>query len=160
MTNREFFLKTWEQEHPKFVSVLKALPGDQLAYKPHDRSTTAQVLAWQLAEEARTLVDVAGGGTTKWETNAPPADAPSIVAAFEKHGQELKQRVATVDDAAWEGPARMLMDGGGEWATTMTEMFWGFLFDMIHHRGQLSTYIRPMGGKVPAIYGPSADSTT
>jgi uncharacterized damage-inducible protein DinB len=34
---------------------------------------------------------------------------------------------------------------------------WGFLFDLIHHRGQLSTYLRPMGSTVPAIYGPSAD---
>ena len=36
-------------------------------------------------------------------------------------------------------------------------MIWSTLFDLIHHRGQLSTYIRPMGGKVPSIYGPSAD---
>jgi uncharacterized damage-inducible protein DinB len=36
-------------------------------------------------------------------------------------------------------------------------MVWFTLFDLIHHRGQLSTYIRPMGGKVPSIYGPSAD---
>jgi uncharacterized damage-inducible protein DinB len=35
---------------------------------------------------------------------------------------------------------------------------WFILFDAIHHRGQLSAYIRPMGGKVPAIYGPSGDS--
>ena len=41
--------------------------------------------------------------------------------------------------------------------STVDDLFWGFLFDMIHHRGQLSTYIRPMGGKVPSIYGPSAD---
>ena len=34
---------------------------------------------------------------------------------------------------------------------------WGFFFDIIHHRGQLSTYLRPMGAKVPQIYGPSAD---
>jgi uncharacterized damage-inducible protein DinB len=34
---------------------------------------------------------------------------------------------------------------------------WGFLFDIIHHRGQLSTYLRPMGSTVPQIYGPSAD---
>ena len=34
---------------------------------------------------------------------------------------------------------------------------WMFFFDAIHHRGQLSTYIRPMGGKVPSIYGPSGD---
>jgi uncharacterized damage-inducible protein DinB len=37
-------------------------------------------------------------------------------------------------------------------------MLWFFLFDVIHHRGQLSTYIRPMGGKNPAIYGYSFDS--
>ena len=37
------------------------------------------------------------------------------------------------------------------------EMLWGFLFDAIHHRGQLSSYLRPMGAKVPSIYGPSAD---
>jgi uncharacterized damage-inducible protein DinB len=48
------------------------------------------------------------------------------------------------DYVAWEGAAG--------------EIMWGFLFDKIHHRGQLSTYLRPMGGKVPAIYGPSADS--
>jgi uncharacterized damage-inducible protein DinB len=34
---------------------------------------------------------------------------------------------------------------------------WYLFFDAIHHRGQLSTYIRPMGGKVPSIYGPSGD---
>ncbi|HST77514.1 MAG TPA: DinB family protein [Verrucomicrobiae bacterium] len=36
-------------------------------------------------------------------------------------------------------------------------MAWGFLLDQIHHRGQLSIYLRPMGVKVPPIYGPSAD---
>ena len=34
---------------------------------------------------------------------------------------------------------------------------WGFLFDIVHHRGQISTYLRPMGSTVPQIYGPSAD---
>jgi len=37
------------------------------------------------------------------------------------------------------------------------ETAWGFLLDIIHHRGQLSTYLRPMGSTVPQIYGPSAD---
>lgn len=44
------------------------------------------------------------------------------------------------------------------WTDKKKNMLWGFLFDMVHHRGQLSAYIRPMGGKVPSIYGPSADS--
>jgi len=42
-------------------------------------------------------------------------------------------------------------------AATGFELAWGVLFDLIHHRGQLSTYLRPMGSTVPAIYGPSAD---
>jgi uncharacterized damage-inducible protein DinB len=37
------------------------------------------------------------------------------------------------------------------------ETAWGFLLDIIHHRGQISTYLRPMGSTVPQIYGPSAD---
>ena len=40
---------------------------------------------------------------------------------------------------------------------TVGGLLWIALFDVVHHRGQLSTYIRPMGGKVPSIYGPSAD---
>ena len=38
------------------------------------------------------------------------------------------------------------------------QFLWFILFDAIHHRGQLAAYLRPMGGKVPAIYGPSADA--
>ena len=36
-------------------------------------------------------------------------------------------------------------------------MAWGFLFDIIHHRGQITTYLRPMGSTVPQVYGPTAD---
>jgi uncharacterized damage-inducible protein DinB len=36
-------------------------------------------------------------------------------------------------------------------------MAWSFLFDIVHHRGQITTYLRPMGSTVPSIYGPSAD---
>ncbi|HET9252819.1 MAG TPA: DinB family protein [Candidatus Eisenbacteria bacterium] len=36
-------------------------------------------------------------------------------------------------------------------------MAWSFLFGLVHHRGQITTYFRPMGSTVPQIYGPSAD---
>jgi uncharacterized damage-inducible protein DinB len=41
--------------------------------------------------------------------------------------------------------------------SSVSDNAWGFLLDMIHHRGQLTTYLRPMGSTVPQIYGPSAD---
>ena len=47
---------------------------------------------------------------------------------------------------------------GTPWEDTIAEFVWGFLFDAIHHRGQLSAYLRAMGGKVPGIYGPSGDT--
>ena len=53
--------------------------------------------------------------------------------------------------------AQFLVDGSVAWETSLGDMLFGFLFDAIHHRGQLSSYLRPMGAKVPSIYGPSAD---
>ena len=53
--------------------------------------------------------------------------------------------------------AKMMAGENAIWKTTKRGMAWGLFLDLVHHRGQLSTYIRPMGGKVPSIYGPSAD---
>ncbi len=58
----------------------------------------------------------------------------------------------------WNGKAMMMSGEKVEWETTKGKMVWGLLFDLIHHRGQLSVYLRPMGGKVPSIYGPSGDT--
>jgi len=52
---------------------------------------------------------------------------------------------------------KFIYGGAAVWEDTLQNMLWGYLFDMVHHRGQLSAYLRPMGGKVPSIYGPSAD---
>lgn len=68
-----------------------------------------------------------------------------------------KRREAKLDDTTWETKARFLVDGNVAWEASLGDMLFGFLFDAIHHRGQLSTYLRPMGAKVPSIYGPSAD---
>ena len=64
-----------------------------------------------------------------------------------------------VSDEEWENGSAMLdMGPAGKWEDKKYSMAWGFLFDAIHHRGQLSTYLRAMGAKVPSIYGPSADT--
>ncbi len=62
-----------------------------------------------------------------------------------------------MSDEAWGANAKMWAGDHLAWEASAGEIMWGFLFDQIHHRGQLSTYIRPAGGKVPGIYGPSAD---
>jgi len=86
-----------------------------------------------------------------------PETTAEIVAAFERNAAALEALLPTFDDARWEGSVKFMMGGECLFESNFGEMFWGFFLDLIHHRGQLSSYIRPMGGKVPSIYGPSGD---
>ena len=79
--------------------------------------------------------------------------------ALDRSHRELVERVGTLDDAAWERPVHLYFGDQLALEQPLGEFMWGILFDTIHHRGQLSAYLRPMGGKVPSIYGPSADDS-
>lgn len=152
----EFFVKKWEAEQPAFGKVLRAIPADQLGYRPHERSASAGGIAWQLAEEQRSLSEMLDHGEVQWQTRKHPESIEEIVAAWDKATDELRQRLAGLDEAKFASDAKIVM-GESSWPDTVGNMLWGFLLDMIHHRGQLSAYLRPMGAKVPSIYGPSAD---
>ncbi len=158
LTNLEFYKETRKAELPKFVSVLKAVPQGRIDYRPDPKARTAQHLAWVFAQEEAALATLLETGTTEWKDEAPPPRMEAIVAAFEKSAAAVDQRLSKLDAAGWEKKGKMLMGGATAWEDTVGAFLWGFLLDAIHHRGQLSTYLRPMGGKVPAIYGPSADS--
>ena len=157
MSTRDFFIQRWEAEQPAFMRVLRAVPEGQLAYRPHERSSAAGALAWQLAEEQKQLMELLEKGEVAFEQTAHPHKASDIVTAWESATNALRAKLKSIDDKKWASPAKFLMGGKAVWTDTMENMFWGYLFDMVHHRGQLSAYLRPMGGKVPAIYGPSAD---
>ena len=159
MSTREFFIQRWESEQPAFGKVLRAVPEGQLRYKPHERSAAAGAIAWQLAEEQKQLAELLMSGQILFELRPHPANASDIVAAWDKATADLRSHLTAADDAKWSSTAKFLMDGNVAWSDTVENMFWGYLFDMVHHRGQLSAYLRPMGGKVPSIYGPSADDT-
>jgi uncharacterized damage-inducible protein DinB len=83
----------------------------------------------------------------------------SIVAAYEKNATAVNERIAALDETGWDKKGRFLMGDAPPWEDSVGAFVWGFLFDLIHHRGQLTTYLRPMGGKVPGVYGPSADDS-
>jgi uncharacterized damage-inducible protein DinB len=157
MTNLEFCLARRKNEIPAFLRVLKALPQDRLDYKPDPKSRSAAQLAWVLAAEEAALVTLIDKGEVEWKEEPPPASVDEIVAVYERNSAAVNDRLAKLDAAAWGKKVRMLMGGQPVWEDTLQEFVWGFLFDAVHHRGQLSTYLRPMGGKVPSIYGPSAD---
>jgi len=82
-----------------------------------------------------------------------------MIALYERSHRELLAELGSMDDAGWDRRGQLLMGGKVVMEQPVGEFLWLILFDSIHHRGQLSAYLRPMGGKVPAIYGPSADDS-
>jgi uncharacterized damage-inducible protein DinB len=157
MSNREFFVQCWKNEMPAFARVIRALPNDKLDYTHHERSAQAGNLAWQIAEEAQGIIDIATKGETTHAPSQHPGSGEAMASHFEKAAGGVPDAVLGMSDEQWESPAKLIMGGQPVWEAPRGQMIWGYLFDMVHHRGQLSTYIRPMGGKVPSIYGPSAD---
>ena len=157
MTDQKFFFEKWDREAPKFDAVMDALPPDRLDYRPDPRSRSASELVSHLAREQEMLVEMMDDGRINYE-NSVAEDFGQMRALWTKCTSELRNRLRNLDDAGWNRPVKFFMGGKQINETTTNEMLWGFLLDMIHHRGQLSTYIRPMGGKVPSIYGPSADA--
>jgi uncharacterized damage-inducible protein DinB len=157
MDNLDFFRARRSGEMPAFSRVLKALPSGKLDYRPHPKSRSAAELAWLLAELEGSLATLVQTGTILWKETKPPAKADEIVAAFEKNAAAVDAGLGKLDAAGWDKKVSFVMEGSPPWEDTMGNFFWGFLFDAVHHRGQLTTYLRPMGGKVPSIYGPSAD---
>ena len=153
---REYFQECFEAEKPRFIRVMKAVPADQASYRPHPRSTSAGDLVWLLASELRDACELVDRGEVSSAARPTPTVSDSV-AAYERNAADFEKRVAALDDARWGKKARLLADGKVVWEASLGEMLFGFLFDAIHHRGQLSTYLRPMGAKVPSIYGPSAD---
>jgi uncharacterized damage-inducible protein DinB len=159
MSTRKFYLERLKAEAPVFVKVIRAVPADHAEYRPHPRSRSAGELAWMLAASMQAAGELVDKGKVDWADPSAERGVAAAGDAIESAQEALAERVARVDDEAWGREARFLMGGQVVWKGALGEMLWGFLFDSIHHRGQLSTYIRPAGGKVPSIYGPSGDDT-
>ena len=155
MTNKEFFLKTFGYEAPKYKKVIEYFPEDKHTHKVHDKAREAGNLAAQLALQWKAISGVLKSGTPEFDPHEMENQTKSsMLEKFDAGVSELMKDVENISEDEWDnGEASM----GETWKDKKGMMAWGFLFDAIHHRGQLTTYIRAMGEKVPAIYGPSAD---
>lgn len=160
MTDHKFFIKTITNEIPIFEKVFDSLPDHPSDWRAHADNRNTLELATIMAVNAMTLPIVLKSGSVDLEDVKPPTDnsIKKISHAFTKALEDAHEMILKMDDEEWKSSATMTMGGKNEWKTTKGEMSWGILLDLIHHRGQMSTYIRPLGGKVPSIYGPSGDT--
>jgi hypothetical protein len=160
MTNRDFFIQRLEAETPAMVKVIRALPAGKLDYRPHPRSRAAGELVAVLVAEAAGAVEMCEKGEINWADPPGVTSVEQPAADYERLQKRMVEHLRKVDEATWNNKKIPLLMGGKKvHEGTFGHLCWELLFDAVHHRGQLSTYIRPMGGKVPSIYGPSADDT-
>lgn len=143
-----------EREHPTTKRVLASVPNDKRDYKPHENSRSAWELAVHVAQsDVWFLNSVADGGFNWAETPAPATDVNGLAAWYAAEFPKAMARVKALK------PEQLLkpVDFFGM-MTAPVFLYLQFAQDhTVHHRGQLSTYLRPMGAKVPDIYGGSFD---
>lgn len=157
-TEKAQFAETFLKEHPTTLKVLRAYPADKEAYKPHERSSTAIQVAWTFVIENRlSMAALKGPLSLSDGFPPPPARFEDVIVAYEATSKELLNAVASTPESR-VNEVIMFPKGPGQMGEMrVMDFLWMMFMDSIHHRGQLSVYIRPAGGKVPSIYGPSAD---
>jgi uncharacterized damage-inducible protein DinB len=154
---RASFLAVYRREHATTEKVLRAFPPEQAELRPHERSSTARQVAWTFVIEERMMLRAAGNEPVLGSGSPPPGSWDEILAAFASHHEELVRRLERAGDADLQGTVRFFVAPKQMGDIPTMQFLWFMLHDQIHHRGQLSVYLRMAGGKVPSIYGPSGD---
>ena len=151
MDEKSLFTNFWRNESKTTRNVLARIPEGS-DYRPDPKSRTAREIAWQIVCEEKMIIEALETGKAEWAPSATPSAMKDVLDAYEKQSASMEKRWEALPSAKWDGTLEFF--GSQRSASAMA---WSFLFDIVHHRGQISTYLRPMGSTVPQIYGPSGD---
>ena len=160
----DFFREELDREVQRSRKALENVPDGKYQWKPHERSMifgyladmVATIPTWITMEINRDELDIApaeGQGTKKpqKETKA------DLIKALDESAAEARDALAKTTDEHLETTWKLLARGNVVWEGSRKEMIQDTINHWVHHRGQMTVYLRLMGEKVPAIYGPSAD---
>jgi hypothetical protein len=159
-TPRQQFLDAYEREHQTTMKVLRAFPPDKSELRPHHKCKNARELAWVFAQErglgTAAMHDKVAEGMSAG-LPAAPEDWGQVLAAVEKAHGDYGNLIRGLSDEEFLAPVKF-MAGPAKFADfPRMQIAWMLLCDEIHHRGQFSIYLRMADGRVPSIYGPTAD---
>lgn len=157
---KEQFLAAFEQEHATTLRVLRAYPADKSELQPHPKSKPARDLAFIFVLEMGFLERAL---TTGFDWSQPPSFPPTpeslqtIIEAFDQGHKRVADIIAGLRDEQLFETVKFFVAPKTIGDVPKIQFMWMNLCDQIHHRGQFSVYLRMAGGKVPSIYGPTAD---
>jgi len=160
MSMTDAILREFDNEAGTTRRVLERVPADKLEWRPHPKSMSLGVLALHVAASPGVICGWAAEDETHFTGEAPPmpTSTDEILAA---HDQSVKKGKEILGGLGDEGLQKMwTAKAGGNTLMTMPKAALVRAIVMnhwIHHRGQLSVYLRLLDVPVPSIYGPSAD---
>lgn len=153
----DLFVPVVENEYRTTVNVIASIPEERKEYRSDPKARTAFELAWHIvASEVWLLDGIISGDFLPGSFAVPPEEVRTIADVLEWYEKSFLSRWEQLKDLS---PARLskivaFYDVNDYPAVA----YLSFLTrHTAHHRGQLSTYLRPMGSKVPSIYGGTAD---
>jgi len=157
-TIADFLIADFESEMQTTLRVIEAVPDDHLDYQPDAKSKTGLGLVRHITLEDEWLFD----GITSGEFKPPPddSDACGIMTPADAVAR-YKEKLPAALDRVRAMPGEKLLeviDMFGMIQMPAVNFISLCVKHSVHHRGQLSAYLRSMGGKIPGIYGPSADT--
>lgn len=160
----EFLLAELDREADRSRKALEQVPEGKYDWKPHDRSMifgyladmVATIPSWIAMEITQDDLDVApaNGSTMKQE---PKKTSAALIGALDKSAADARAALAKTTDDHLKTTWRLKARGEVVMEAPRYEMIQDTINHWAHHRGQMTVYLRLMGAKVPALYGPSAD---
>jgi uncharacterized damage-inducible protein DinB len=160
----ELLLSELDREVPRSRRALEEAPAGKYDWKPHEKS----MIFGYLANMVATMPSWIAMGITKNELDVAPASGSSmkmeklatseaLVKALDASAAEARAALKSTTDEFLMTSWKLLARGQVVMDTPRWEMIQDTLNHWAHHRGQMTVYLRLMGAKVPALYGPSAD---
>ena len=158
MSALQQFARVWKQENATTRKVLHAIPDDQGDYRPFPNVKTVRDLSF-IFTLGQGGIAAALADQWQWPPNFPPVPPTleEVQSAFDASTQAVENAIAIATDARLDAKVMFFVGPKQPGELSVAQLCWFMLHDTIHHRGQLSTYLRGMGAMVPSIYGPSAD---
>ncbi len=156
MITKNNLLQLFKREFATTLKVMRAFPEDKLSFAPHERSSNARKIMSTFVFEMY-LVDsyVMGKHLDRSVFQAySPDKVATLISDFERESADIISKLEKLPEA----DLNKTVEFAGR-KIPADEFMLMMLFDQIHHRGQMSVYIRLAGGKVPSVYGPSADDS-
>jgi uncharacterized damage-inducible protein DinB len=160
MPINELLLREFDQEISKTKTTLERVPTDKWDWRPHEKSGTLGWMAGHVASLPGFTTVVATGPAYDVGSGGPPKveKGANLVELLNKTSGEARKALSAVTDQQLNDVWSLTMKGQTILSMPRYDALRSMCFNhLVHHRGQLTMYLRELGVPVPALYGPSAD---